>query len=133
MSASTIQWAAFYSDCEHEIKAISKGTRLTLIYDLYIREEKGDIASPNAIVDYRTLPIYGYVKSLVEEPGFMKDGKLDIPTLYLTTDSLKVGFSASSAPTSMSTLRTVNWISFQGTLKVLISFYTPFSSHLVSK
>ncbi|KAJ5632157.1 hypothetical protein N7490_008496 [Penicillium lividum] len=39
-SANTIQWAAFYSDCEHEIKTVSHGDRITLTYNLFINDIK---------------------------------------------------------------------------------------------
>lgn len=37
-SACIIQWAAFYSDCEHGIKRITEGERITLTYNLYVTE-----------------------------------------------------------------------------------------------
>jgi hypothetical protein len=74
-SDSTIQWAAFYSDCEHEIKKTSKGDRITLIiYNLSITEPAGGTLLSNAIVDSKTLPLYGHIKQLIEQPGFMKQG-----------------------------------------------------------
>ena len=37
--ANSIYWAAFYSDCEHHIREVTIGHRLTLTYNLYtIRE-----------------------------------------------------------------------------------------------
>lgn len=33
-SADTIQWAAFYSDCEHEVLPVESGARVTLTYSL---------------------------------------------------------------------------------------------------
>ena len=33
---STVDWAAFYSDCEHEVLEVSKGHRVTLTYNLYV-------------------------------------------------------------------------------------------------
>lgn len=34
-SASIIQWAAFFSDCEHEVLEVTDGHRLTLRYNMY--------------------------------------------------------------------------------------------------
>lgn len=31
---SSIQWAAFYSDCEHEVFEVKSGHRVTLTYNL---------------------------------------------------------------------------------------------------
>ncbi|KAJ5248401.1 hypothetical protein N7524_012361 [Penicillium chrysogenum] len=55
-SASAIQWAAFYSDCEHEIKTITEGERITLTYNLY------------------SMSLYSFLEELLVEPGFMTDG-----------------------------------------------------------
>lgn len=35
LSASHIQWAAFYSDEEHQVGKVTKGHRVTLTYNLY--------------------------------------------------------------------------------------------------
>ncbi|KAI9372812.1 hypothetical protein BJX61DRAFT_533642 [Aspergillus egyptiacus] len=74
-SGASIQWAAFYSDCEHEIETIMQGDRVTLTYNLYVTEPVGGvIPSPTSIVDPKTLPIYGWVKDLMAKGEFMKDG-----------------------------------------------------------
>jgi hypothetical protein len=74
-SASTIQWAAFYSDCEHEIKTITEGDRITLTYNLYVTMAIGSAISPNStIVKPETLPLYRYIRDLTQQPAFMKDG-----------------------------------------------------------
>lgn len=74
-SSSSIQWAAFYSDCEHEIKTIKAGHRITLTYNLYVREMPGAILAPiRPVLDPQTLPLYGLIESLLTTPEFMKDG-----------------------------------------------------------
>ncbi|GKZ32611.1 hypothetical protein AbraIFM66950_002129 [Aspergillus brasiliensis] len=74
-SSSSIQWAAFYSDCEHEIETIRAGNRITLTYNLYVREMPGAILAPiRPVLDPQTLPLYGLIESLLTTPGFMKDG-----------------------------------------------------------
>ncbi|KAJ5790206.1 uncharacterized protein N7518_007217 [Penicillium psychrosexuale] len=73
-SASAIQWAAFYSDCEHEIKTITEGERITLTYNLYITEPVGGSIPPSMIVDPKSFPLYGYLQELIMEPGFMQKG-----------------------------------------------------------
>lgn len=35
LSSTHIQWAAFYSDEEHEISEVTKGERITLTFNLY--------------------------------------------------------------------------------------------------
>ncbi|KAJ5595152.1 uncharacterized protein N7459_001360 [Penicillium hispanicum] len=73
-SGTAIQWAAFYSDCEHEIKTVSAGERITLTYNLYLTESAHQDSPQNSIVDPRSLPLYGLLKDTLAQPGFMKDG-----------------------------------------------------------
>lgn len=74
-SADTIQWAAFYSDCEHEIKTITDGDRITLTYNLYAVAELLDKANRiSAIIDPKSFPLYGFFKDILMMPGFMKKG-----------------------------------------------------------
>lgn len=32
----SVNWAAFYSDCEHEVLPVATGYRVTLTYNLYV-------------------------------------------------------------------------------------------------
>lgn len=38
-----IKWAAFYSDCQHEVKEVTAGHGITLTYNLYAHEQLGGI------------------------------------------------------------------------------------------
>ncbi|KAF2840820.1 hypothetical protein M501DRAFT_1010024 [Patellaria atrata CBS 101060] len=40
---NAIQWAAFYSDCEHEVMEVKSGHRVTLTYNLYVTPGAGDL------------------------------------------------------------------------------------------
>ncbi|KAL2830432.1 hypothetical protein BJY01DRAFT_260876 [Aspergillus pseudoustus] len=74
-SDTRIQWAAFYSDCEHEIETITQGDRITLTYNLYVTEPIGQLLpSPTAPMDPKTLPLHGWMKDLLAQEDFMKDG-----------------------------------------------------------
>lgn len=74
-SASTIQWAAFYSDCEHEIMKITEGHRITLTYNLYVTEPTAGMIPPHSsAVDPESLPLHGFLKGIIAEPVFMKEG-----------------------------------------------------------
>lgn len=74
-SQSAVQWAAFYSDCEHEIKSVTKGHRITLTYNLHLVDMMGGaIMSPNRIVDPDTLPPYELIKSMLGKRDFMTEG-----------------------------------------------------------
>ena len=73
-SAQSIQWAAFYSDCEHEIRAVTEGHRITLTYNLYVTRPLGGSIPPNTTVSPKSLPVYSLLRDQLAEPGFMKDG-----------------------------------------------------------
>lgn len=73
-STSAIQWAAFYSDCEHEIETITDGERLTLTYNLYVTDPADGSIPRSPIIDPKTLPLHGFLKDLITEPAFMKEG-----------------------------------------------------------
>lgn len=75
-STYSIHWAAFYSDCEHEINAVTEGHRITLTYNLIVTEPIESGISRNPVIDPQTLPLYGYIRSLIQQPGFMKDGMI---------------------------------------------------------
>ncbi|KNG90844.1 hypothetical protein ANOM_000988 [Aspergillus nomiae NRRL 13137] len=71
-SEASIQWAAFYSDCEHEIKTITEGDRITLTYNLYVSSGGENVL--HSIIDPKSLPLYGWVKDRLMKPGFLDDG-----------------------------------------------------------
>lgn len=74
-SDSVIQWAAFYSDCEHEIKTVTEGERITLTYNLYVTEPVGLNDSPeNGIFQPQSLPLYNRLKNFKNERKFMEKG-----------------------------------------------------------
>lgn len=70
-----IQWAAFYSDCEHEVLEVTSGHRLTLTYNLYIREHDGGALGRTLTMSLEQLPLYGMVMELLDQPGFLGEGK----------------------------------------------------------
>jgi len=73
-SAGMIQWAAFYSDCEHEIKTISHGERIILTYNIYVEDSFDSIDSVSPILDPKMLPFYGDLESILQIPEFMEEG-----------------------------------------------------------
>lgn len=56
-----VHWAAFYSDCEHEVKKLTEGHRVTLTYNLYYAPGVGDLAKHAPAMNVTTLPLYGKV------------------------------------------------------------------------
>ncbi|KAI9776050.1 MAG: hypothetical protein M1839_000653 [Geoglossum umbratile] len=69
-----ITWAAFYSDCEHEVFEVKSGHRITLTYNLFISKRVGNIIGPSPVVDPAKYPAYDLAKALLLNPEFMKDG-----------------------------------------------------------
>lgn len=82
-SGQAIQWAAFYSDCEHEIKHITEGHRVTITYNLCVTEPVGSVLLENPIVQPSTFPLYSYLRGLMQDPVFLKDGKYNIIKLWV--------------------------------------------------
>lgn len=71
-----ISWAAFYSDCEHEVLEVKSGYRLTLTYNLYAVRGGGMLAGIEPpILDATQLPIYMSLKRIVENKEFMPEGE----------------------------------------------------------
>ncbi|KAJ5344800.1 hypothetical protein N7452_002804 [Penicillium brevicompactum] len=75
-SKNTIQWAAFYSDCEHEIKTITAGQRITLTYNLYATRPKAvGLSVPTEIViDPKSLSSYACLKDSLMNSQFLNMG-----------------------------------------------------------
>jgi hypothetical protein len=72
--ATTIYWAAFYSDCEHGVKELTDGHRVTLTYNLYHAPGVGNLAEYAPAIQVTSLPLYHIVYKALAEPEFMRDG-----------------------------------------------------------
>lgn len=72
--SKAIKWAAFYSDCEHEVLEVKSGHRITLTYNLYVTEHIGGVLQRYPTVDPTLYPLYEGVKAMLEQNGFMQDG-----------------------------------------------------------
>ncbi|KAK7217820.1 hypothetical protein V2G26_005823 [Clonostachys chloroleuca] len=70
---ATIRWAAFYSDCEHEILEVTSGHRLTLTYNLYAMRGTGRLTGVSQTLDIAHLPLYQAVSNTLSKDPF--DGK----------------------------------------------------------
>ncbi len=76
-----LQWAAFYSDCEHEVHEVTDGCRVTPTYNLYhvSRDTGPDMTSglgdQPAPVDTTLLAPYAKMQALLTNPEWMKDGR----------------------------------------------------------
>jgi len=72
---SSVQWAAFYSDCEHEVREVTAGHRVTLTYNLYCAPGVGDLAEHCAVMNVNSLPLYNRIDTALQDPDFMPFGK----------------------------------------------------------
>jgi hypothetical protein len=75
--AESISWAAFYSDCEHEVQEVQSGHRVTLTYNLYVRERLGAVLRPHSTAHAESYPLFIKVKELLANPRFLKEGKFN--------------------------------------------------------
>ena len=67
------EWAAFYSDVEHEILPVTEGHRVTMTFNLYSMDVAPLIAK-DPKVDFTLSPFYHELRSAIRNPAFMKDG-----------------------------------------------------------
>ncbi|CAH0040066.1 unnamed protein product [Clonostachys rhizophaga] len=69
-----LQWAAFYSDCEHEVFPVQSGHRITLTYNLYVTFNSiHRLGSFNPLNNTQT-PLDREIEALVGDPTFLPDG-----------------------------------------------------------
>lgn len=73
--AAAIQWAAFYSYCEHEVLPVTSGHRITLTYNLYMTQQIGVVLQRYPIADPALSPLYEGAKTMLAQPNFMVKGK----------------------------------------------------------
>jgi hypothetical protein len=79
-SASTdvISWAAFYSDCEHEVLEVTSGHRITLTYNLFVStfspSNLTGLWSPS--IDAKQVPVYHLLKKGLKLASFFPGGRI---------------------------------------------------------
>ncbi|KAK7707276.1 hypothetical protein SLS63_013793 [Diaporthe eres] len=98
-----ISWAAFYSDCEHEVLEVKSGYRLTLTYNLYAVRGGGMLTGVEPpVLDATQLPIYVPLKSIAQNKEFMPE--VILPDMLKGLDMViwetfgRLGFEASVKP-----------------------------------
>ena len=69
-SSTTAQWAAFYSDVEHEVLPVTSGHRFTLTYNLYHTSPSCHPVSFDIAVN----PLYKELLAALQMPHFMREG-----------------------------------------------------------
>lgn len=70
-----IQWAAFYSDCEHEVLEVTAGHRVTLTYNLYAVRGHGMLTGQNPVLDCTSLHFYKEARDALANPQYIENGK----------------------------------------------------------
>ena len=77
--SSNIQWAAFYSDCEHEVSQVTSGHRITLTYNLFLRRGLGEMVGSISTLNITQLPVYKEVKAALANSQFFPEGVYLLP------------------------------------------------------
>ena len=72
---ASIRWTAFYSDCEHEVREVFSGHRLTLTYHLYAARGNGTMAGNSPTMDPMHLPLCQFIETMLGVDKFMKAGE----------------------------------------------------------
>ncbi|KAG9204997.1 hypothetical protein G6514_009455 [Epicoccum nigrum] len=74
--SSNIQWAAFYSDCEHEVSQVTSGHRIILTYNLFLRRGLGEMAGSSSTLNITQLLVHKEVKAALVNSQFFPEGGL---------------------------------------------------------
>ncbi|KAF2166753.1 hypothetical protein M409DRAFT_54543 [Zasmidium cellare ATCC 36951] len=77
-----IQWAAFHSDCEHEVLEVASGHLITLTYDLFSQITTGHLAGQKSVLDPTRLPLYKTLSTALDSPSFLPRGALLVVDLW---------------------------------------------------
>lgn len=79
-----IKWVAFYSDCEHEINSVNSGYRVTLTYNIYLKEKTNISHELNNDLIYNTLIkikkniiFYNYILGIATQHKYPTMNKFD--------------------------------------------------------
>lgn len=75
-SNAVVNWAAFYSDCIHEVKEVTSGHRITLTYNLFVSRGTGMLAGIAPNLTRSQLPLYDSLKKSLASPIFLRKGAL---------------------------------------------------------
>lgn len=75
-TSSSVQWAAFFSDCEHEVLEVTAGHRLTLAYNLYwTNTGPMSIADGFDAMEPDSLHFFATLQELLRRPDFLPNGE----------------------------------------------------------
>ena len=69
-----VQWAAFYSDCKHEVLQVTSGHRLTLTYNLFLAKGASLSTCRPSSLDRGHLPLVTNLRTMLSNEKFMSQG-----------------------------------------------------------
>lgn len=75
LARPSIKWAAFYSDCEHEVLEVTSGHRVTLTYNLYVVRGAGRLAGSCPALQPASLPLFSMLGEMLRNAIFMEKGQ----------------------------------------------------------
>jgi hypothetical protein len=84
--ANSIQWMAFYSDCDHEVHQVLSGTRITLTFNLYRRKKSVPLLQVQPPIDQELLAA---METLISDTDYHGRLGLLLEHLYVSGSSLK--------------------------------------------
>ncbi|KAK4039660.1 hypothetical protein C8A01DRAFT_16385, partial [Parachaetomium inaequale] len=109
-NATSIQWAAFFSDCEHEVLEVTSGYRLTLAYNLYWTSSgPASMADNLDVLEPESLHFFSALQALLQCPDFLPNGGL----LGFTCTHAYPHTSNSAATTLHHTLKGLDMLVYQ--------------------
>ncbi|KAK3722688.1 hypothetical protein LTR37_002259 [Vermiconidia calcicola] len=69
-----IKWAAFYSDCEHEVLEVTSGHRITLTYNLFLAPGTSLLAGQPTSLEPQCLPLAQSLRRMLASEEFLPKG-----------------------------------------------------------
>jgi hypothetical protein len=74
-SPAQLKWAAFYSDCTHEVQPVVSGHRVTLTYNLYVSPRSvGSLFTLPPSINATSYPLTAGAREMLSQNGFMPQG-----------------------------------------------------------
>ncbi|KAF5572387.1 hypothetical protein FPANT_13125 [Fusarium pseudoanthophilum] len=114
-SAEAIQWAAFFSDCEHEVLQVTEGHRVTLTYNLFWTNYGPASMSNNLrALDQESLHFFNALEKLLENKHLMKEGLVGFSCTHAYPHTSK-----SSTSNLHHTLKGIDMVVYQALKRIL--------------
>ncbi|KAJ3507607.1 hypothetical protein NM208_g15937 [Fusarium decemcellulare] len=115
-STNTVQWAAFFSDCEHEVLEVTEGHRMTLTYNLFwTTYGPASMAAHLPALDQESLHFYNALEKLLESEDFLSSGGL----VGFTCTHAYPHTSKSSVETLHHSLKGLDMVVYQALKRIL--------------